>query len=502
MEQKVSARISDVYDAKGESRKTLETFYKGQNPLVIQGKHLTRYTISFHVVFPVLVIVFLGFLFHHLIENYKINFFHHFRVEFGSTDDDNTNNANDDNADDDNTNNANDDNADDDNTNNANDDNADDDNTNNANDDNADDDNTNNANDDNADDDNTNNANDDNADDERKWKPNISSKNLYIYIAVFGSLTFIVYVLVLDCLAVGYRNTRELGDIFFKQTTRDQFNNESVFYFEAEYAIPHIMFAYDMFICLAVLFGLTCVGCGLKKSWYYVLLGPCSCVVVHSYHILVGYIHAPHHASAILIFYAISVLVFVVTYRTAYYNIVQCAKCCKKGDAMCCDCWKKRFNSVGKESGGNCCISREFTYWEAGFGKSLIHNCLLCMLVVLSLIIAGILVYVVILFLIVPINLAIDEAPTRLLNINQMILVFTTLAITYKLYRNKSNGTILDQLVKANTKKLKEAAREQQQQPQQQQPADKYKTWQRNDKSDKQIEMAELLLDALQAIKK
>ena len=424
MEQKVSARISDVYDAKGESRKTLETFYKGQNPLVIQGKHLTRYTISFHVVFPVLVIVFLGFLFHHLIENYKINFFHHFRVKFGSTGDDNTNKAN-----------------------------------------------------------------DDNADDERKWKPNISSKNLYIYIAVFGSLTFIVYVLVLDCLAVGYRNTRELGDIFFKQTTRDQFNNESVFYFEAEYAIPHIMFAYDMFICLAVLFGLTCVCCGLKKSWYYVLLGPCSCVVVHSYHILVGYIHAPHHASAILIFYAISVLVFVVTYRTAYYNIVQCAKCCKKGDAMCCDCWKKRFNSVDKDSGGNCCISRKFTYWEAGFGKSLIHNCLLCMLVVLSLIIAGILVYVVILFLIVPINLAIDEAPTRLLNINQMILVFTTLAITYKLYRNKSNGTILDQLVKANTKKLKEAA-----------AAGEYETWQ--NKSDKQIEMAELLLDALQAIKK
>ena len=72
MEQKVAARISDVYNAKGESLETLETFFKGQNPLVIQGEHLTRYTISFHVVFPVLVI---GFLFHHLIENYKINFF-------------------------------------------------------------------------------------------------------------------------------------------------------------------------------------------------------------------------------------------------------------------------------------------------------------------------------------------------------------------------------------------------------------------------------------------
>ena len=66
MEQKVAARISDVYNAKGKSLETLETFFKGQNPLVTQGEHLTRYTISFHVVFPVLVIVFLGFLFHHL----------------------------------------------------------------------------------------------------------------------------------------------------------------------------------------------------------------------------------------------------------------------------------------------------------------------------------------------------------------------------------------------------------------------------------------------------
>ncbi len=46
--------------------------------------------------------------------------------------------------------------------------------------------------------------------------------------------------------------------------------------------------------------------------------------------ILIGYIHAPHHASAILIFYAISVLVLVVTYRAAYYNLVHCFRECKR----------------------------------------------------------------------------------------------------------------------------------------------------------------------------
>ncbi len=54
--------------------------------LVTQGEHLARYTISFHVVFPVLVMVFLGLLFHHLIENYKVNLF---RVKFATIGDDN-----------------------------------------------------------------------------------------------------------------------------------------------------------------------------------------------------------------------------------------------------------------------------------------------------------------------------------------------------------------------------------------------------------------------------
>ncbi len=46
-----------------------------------------------------------------------------------------------------------------------------------------------------------------------------------------------------------------------------------------------------------------------------------------------------------------------------------------------------------------------------------------------------------ILFLIVPINLAIDDAPNRLLNINQTILVFTTLAITYKVRAAAQSST-------------------------------------------------------------
>ena len=194
--------------------------------------------------------------------------------------------------------------------------------------------------------------------------------------------------------------------------------------------------------------------------------------------ILIGYIHAPHHASAILIFYAISVLVFVVTYRAAYYNIVHCFRKCKRSadkrtgtttsDEPVCDlatcidpikkhtircvlciCCAKYFNP---ENSGISCIGRRLSFWEDGIGKSVIHSCLLFTFVVLSFFLSGILVFVVVLFLIVPINLAIDDAPNRLLNINQTILIFTTLAITYKLYQ----FTILDQLVKANTKKLKQ----------------------------------------------
>ena len=519
---------------KGESRGTLETLYKGENPSVKQGKYLTGYTISYHVAFPIIVIVFLGWLFHHSIENNKKNFFsnfrtndeHHTLIQTAENTPSQT-----------------------------------------------------------SDTESTGSLQSEQA---KHWKFEISSRNMYIMIFVFGSLTFIVYMLVLDCLAMGYRNEKVMADIFFVQRLSKNFTLP----FEAEYSIPHNMFAYDLTILVVVLILLSSACCGVKR-WYYVFLGPCSCIVVHSYHILIGFIHTPYHALGILVFYAIVLLVFVLTYKAAYYNLVHCV--------LRCINWKKKLQtpatretqtpeiqtSTTRETktlelqtlatretqksatdqkkclftfknciliicdilfctdftkcckvSRNCCMQggcKSILYW-------LITSCL----ILLSFFISVVLVYVVILFLIVPINLAIDDAPNLLLSIHQTILIFITAAITYKLYKDRKESTVLDQLVKANTERLKNQRGNQQSdennqhlnqgdggnrgieqrnignhgvdrsdqdpnlrgsnQPQNlivshQSNTNNLKTWKNKHKEDQQIEMAGLLLDALLTLK-
>ena len=130
--------------------------------------------------------------------------------------------------------------------------------------------------------------------------------------------------------------------------------------------------------------------------------------------------------------------------------------------------------------------------------------------------------YVVILFLIVPINRAIDYAPNHLLTIHETILVFITAAITYNLYFGRKDTTILDQLAKANTERMEKCQledREPTPQPGNERPANQpgseppttqpedsqtqlsAKAWKSKHKSDQQLEMAKLLLDALLALK-
>ena len=394
MRHRREAIITDEYNAKGENRITLLNLYNGGEPLVRQGSHLTKYTISFHIVFPVIVFIFLGWLFHHYIENSWKQFFSKFRTAM-----------------------------------------------------------------------NKNSKKVAEIEEKKHRQFEISTRNMYILITVVGSLTFIVYVLVLDCLALDFRNERVISDIFFKKGSSNDY------FFQVDYAIPHIMFAYDAIILFVVLFVLSFAACGYK-SWYYVFFGPCCCIVIHSYHIIIGFIHTPHHASGILIFYVVVFLVFFVSYKTAYYNLVHFAMIYNK--------WKKKSEPDGQEKelencvGGSlegepssdnsaffclffctdyrkCCISPK----GCDCYKSPLGWLIVICFVLLSFFISGVLVFVVILFLIVPINLAIDDAPNRLLTIHQTILIFITAAITYKLYRGHKDKTILDQLVKANTKRLR-----------------------------------------------
>ena len=96
-------------------------------------------------------------------------------------------------------------------------------------------------------------------------------------------------------------------------------------------------------------------------------------------------------------------------------------------------------------------------------------------------------VFVVGLFVIIPINMAIDDAPERLFSINQTVLVFIGAAITYKLYRNHAGANnIIEQLVKANREYLATNGIDGQ-----------LVAWKDLDKVDKEIEMGKLMIAAL-----
>ena len=104
----------------------------------------------------------------------------------------------------------------------------------------------------------------------------------------------------------------------------------------------------------------------------------------------------------------------------------------------------------------------------------------------LAVFISGVMVYIVILFIIVPINQAVDSAPARLFSINQTVLVFIGAAITYKLYRIQKHHSLIEHLVKANKKYLAD-----------QKDEAEIQEWKRMEEADKQIKMGKLIITAL-----
>ena len=152
----------------------------------------------------------------------------------------------------------------------------------------------------------------------------VSTRNMYIVILVICSVTFVVYVIVLDIVAIIDRNTKVSSEIFFKLNQNESKYGDVSLAFELEYSIPLLMLAYDLLIFAAMVVGMICKRCGVRKGkWYHIGIAPASCIVVHSYHILIGFIQSPHHAASIFIFYAVTVFIFYVTFKAAYYNLFE-----------------------------------------------------------------------------------------------------------------------------------------------------------------------------------
>ncbi len=298
----------------------------------------------------------------------------------------------------------------------------------------------------------------------------VSTRNMYIVILVICSVTFVVYVIVLDIVAIIDRNTKVSSEIFFKLNQNESKYGDVSLAFELEYSIPLLMLAYDLLIFAAMVVGMICKRCGVRKGkWYHIGIAPASCIVVHSYHILIGFIQSPHHAASIFIFYAVTVFIFYVTFKAAYYNLFE---------------MRQRFKINNRKM-------IKFWTWECCCPEyTLPYPVVLTIMSLISLFLSGFMVFVVGLFVIIPINMAIDNAPARLFSINQTVLVFIGAAITYKLYRNHAGANnIIEQLVKANREYLATNGID-----------GELRAWKDLDKVDKEIKMGKLMIAALHTI--
>ena len=363
MEQSIAAKITDDYDAKGHNLETLEQYHIAQavSSQDKVEKSVTRYTLSFHIIFPIFMVIFLIMLFVHLLDKYEL---YNIRNRLVGC--------------------------------------------------------------------------------HEKPNTNPSTEHLWIIITILVSFIFVLYVFALDCVAVTLRD-RIRKEIFFSQSdnTRISFKSEVFELFQIEYAIPIVMLVYDGVILIALsLFCAFIRYCKYTQRWYYILLAPLACIAVHFYHILLGFIQTPTHAVSIAVFYGIAITVFIATLRVVYISLYCLFYEFQWFSPPVIQDNTKSFNRCVYEC--RCRVNKCQPY-------TCPHSFIFLILCFVSVFIAGFLVYVVALFVISPINMAIESAPESLLSINQTVLVFFGAAVTYKIVR-EDESTILALLVKAMNK--------------------------------------------------
>ena len=195
-------------------------------------------------------------------------------------------------------------------------------------------------------------------------------------------------------------------------------------------------------------------------------MGPISCLLIHSYHILIGFIHTPHHATSMLVFYALIIVTFILTLKASYYNFFKLYTLwCSKKYSLELSKWKTVASCCNRISRDLCCCvfeknetvdqsTDENNGSQPGAVEDdvIVHICAVALISCLSIFTGLVFVYIAFLFILVPINSVIDDAPARILSINQTIVILFGAAITYKIYQDRKFETFLDYLVRAATK--------------------------------------------------
>ena len=399
--QTIAAPISGDYNAKGES---LETLIKFQNGSYIEGgKHLSYYTFAFHIVFPLLGVLLVANLLHHFMENNELILL---RSDNSTVKD---------------------------------------------------------------------------IHDLGELK--ISTVNMTVYISVTCCFLFVLFVITLDCIGVNKRVFFVQEEIYYSE---GKSGNESILTLMLEFSVPAVMLAEDLLVL--ILMSLMCwrkmctksfttdkklcdaICCsrqwckwssGSNKKWYNIIMGPISCLLIHSYHIMVGFIHTPHHATSMLVFYALMIVTFILTLKAAYYNLFKLYQWHQKQSTCNCVCralfcccpvviMEDEGQGTDDKDTPNDFVHRLFCRTKASQ-----HFCTLLLIFGVSILTGLFFVYITFLFILVPINHVIDEAPARILSIKQTVVILFGAAITYKIYEDRKFETYLDYLVRAATNKDK-----------------------------------------------
>ena len=265
------------------------------------------------------------------------------------------------------------------------------------------------------------------------WTVQRHSVDVTVLSVLIASFTFCLYVFALDIVAMHHAvNT---VDGYIKQYYNDKTGNTN---FTLEYLTVFFISAADAIVLVLMFISFVVCGCiscirervdekpvPNKDFWsfyVYLPLGPVMCIVIHGHHILIGFIHAPYHAGSVLIFYGIVILGFVFFYKAFHSTLAY----------YCCNRYTPQSDNDEEK---DCC-----------------YICLFFLYSAISIIFCGLLVFIVTFFVLVPIDNAIDDAPSQLFSIERTVVVLLAVTVTYKIYSRKSHS-LLTYILKAKDKR-------------------------------------------------
>ena len=192
----------------------------------------------------------------------------------------------------------------------------------------------------------------------------------------------------------------------------------------------------------------------------YTLLSPFSCIATHAYHVIIAFIDNAYHASSVLLLFVIVLFIHVVVFQKIYYYV------CK---------WRN------SKKHSDCCKNFCWTMF------------ILCCYLIGVLTLAVIIGLTVSLLILLPINNAIDNAPTNIYIIYQGSVAVIAALVTFQVFFRETNS-MAEVFIKARDKMIKEKSRQNDDNNAETDP-EQDENWKKMSEKEKELYLAEVLLE-------